>query len=154
MTVSQKKIEFQELVKLMNVNQDAIEFYSVAQRKVESLSLVQTLRELEIIHMKLIARIQEHLELNFANCRFKNPHSTVVGSAHRIFGALEANVTSTPDSTLIRKLEEAENRCSLYWQSAIAKTLNSTTKIFLQKELVELRRAQDYMKYLKETIVA
>ena len=142
--------ENKELQKLANINKDACEFYSEAQKEVESVQLKQTFFDLEKLHQDIYENIQGKI---LANGGTAAAEETIVGKAQGTFGILMSKVSSSPDETLVSHLEEAEDRCLHSMQDAVANdTFLPETKNFLKSELLALRKSHDYMKAMKETV--
>ncbi len=141
-----------EIGKLININQDACDFYKSAQEKAESTSFKRTFRELESLHRSVILNLQECIRANGGNPEAKD---TFVGQATQFWGELMANISNDVDETLVKHLEEAEDRCLHSIESAIKEDdISPATKVVLRNEYSALQKCHDYMKALKDALMA
>jgi len=147
--------EIKELSKLVDINQDACEFYTSAQEKVENPRHKSTFRELDQLHKSAITSIQQLMTKSGADTNKSKADETVTGKATRMFGELASKLSSNTDSTLISRLEEAEDRCLHSMEDAIKnEDVSADTRGALQNELSKLRKSHDHMKALKESMAA
>ena len=145
-------VETNELQKLIDINTDACEFYETAQEKADSPELKATFRSLESLHQSIVSDLQTRV---IAKAGDKEANETVTGMATRFWGELMASVSNDVDETLVKHLEEAEDRCLHSMQDAIDNdSLLPGTKDLLRKELKTLRKSHDYMKDLKDYMMA
>lgn len=121
--------ENKELSKLININEDAAEFYESAQEKAESPELKLTFGNLESLHKSVIVNLQSIVRTNG--------------------GDPEA------DETLVTHLEEAEDRCINSIKEAMqSEDISLTTKAALQDEVSILQKSHDHVKALKDYMKA
>lgn len=147
-----KKDENKELAKLININEDASEFYESAQEKVENPQLKSTFKNLEDLHKGVITNLQQQVRANGGD---PEADETFTGQAAQLFGNLAAMVSNDTDETLVKHLEEAEDRCLHSMQDAIdSDDVTTTTKTWLMGELSSLRKSHGYMKSLKDCMKA
>ena len=145
--------ELKEFKNIININQDAVEFYESAEKKVTSASLRTTFGELKKLHNKTIQKLQGALRLKDASAD-TDAEGTLVGTGQRLFGKLVTKLSSTPNQTLINRLVEAEERCLNSMEEASAKDLPRDIKKVLTDELANMRKGQEHMKQLKESCAA
>ncbi len=146
------KDENNELHKLVNINKDACAFYESATKEAKSAEIKQTFRKLEELHQDVIANIQSRIRSNGGKAE---ADETLVGKTTQFWGELMAKVSNDVDETLVKHLEEAEDRCLHSMQDAIKDDdIRPETKTALQNELQTLRKTHDYMKALKEAMKA
>lgn len=145
-------IEAKELQKLIDINTDACEFYESAQDKADNPELKATFRSLESLHKSVVSDLQTRV---LAKAGDKEASETMTGKATRFWGELIASVSNDVDETLVKHLEEAEDRCLHSMQDAIDNDeLLPGTKDLLRKELTTLKKSHDYMKDLKDYMMA
>jgi uncharacterized protein (TIGR02284 family) len=83
------------------------------------------------------------------------PSETFVGTSSRIFGELLAKVSSNPDATLVKRLQEAEVRCLESIQLAIKNNdITESSRTVLKEELKNIQKTHEHMKQLKDKIAA
>lgn len=143
------KIENRALQSLINVNEDAAEFYETAQEKVEDKTMISTFKSLEGLHESVITNLQGILKANGEDD--VEADETITGSAREMFATLMAKVSNDPDALLVTHLEEAEDRCLHYIKDAMEnEDISPATKAALQGELTALQKSHDYVKSLKD----
>lgn len=146
------KDENKELGKLVNINQDACEFYDNAATKVESPEIKQTFQKLKALHAEIVGNLQGYIRQNGGQAE---AHETVVGKSAQFFAELMTKISNDVDETLVSHLEEAEDRCLHSIQDAMKDNdLSPETKNALQNEMTTLHRTHDYMKALKDALKA
>ena len=151
MTASLKD-ENNELHKLVNINKDACSFYESAAKEVQSAQIKQSFRKLEELHRDVMTNIQSRIRANGGKAE---ADETIIGKTHQFWGELMAKVSNDADETLVKHLEEAEDRCLHSMQDAIKDDdVGPETKLALQNELQTLRKTHDYMKALKDAMKA
>lgn len=142
--------ENKELGKLININKDAVEFYKSAQEKSENTSFRRTFQDLESLHSSVIMNLQSRIRSNGGN---PEADETLKGQAAKFWGEMMANMSNDVDETLVKHLEEAEDRCLHSIEDAIQHDeVSPATKAALQKEKVALQKSHDYMKALKDSL--
>ena len=140
--------ESQELGKLININKDACEFYHCAQEKAEDPELVRTFGALESLHRHVMDNLQKEIAFTGDDAKAEE---TVVGQASKLWTNLMTHISNDVDETLVKHLEEAEDRCLHSVQDAMEKeSIRPSTKAMLRDELSSLQKSHDYMKALKD----
>ena len=144
--------EAQEISNIININEDAVEFYNTAQEKAEDPQLKSTFANLESLHNSVVINLTSHLRAEGQNVE---PKETIAGQAHQFWAKLVASISNDVDETLVKQLEEAEDRCLHSIQDAVeSDTITPESKSALQTELVALKKSHDYMKALKDSMKA
>lgn len=139
-----------ELQTLANINEDACEFYKEARQKAESPELQSTFRELEKLHKDVVISLQDHIRANGGK---PDTNETLAGEIRGFWGKMMASISNDVDATLIKHLEEAEDRCLHKMQDIMeARDVPAATKNMLQGEYRNLRKSHDYMKTLKKMV--
>lgn len=147
------KIENRALKSLINVNEDAAEFYETAQEKVEDETMISTFKSLEGLHVSVITNLQGILASNGETD--VEADETITGSKREMFATMMAKVSNDPDAMLVTHLEEAEDKCLHYIKDAMEnEDISPSTKTALQNELTSLQKSHDYMKALKDQMQA
>lgn len=155
MSTSPQEQEAKEIFKLININKDAAEFYSSAQKKVESIKLKNTFKDLEQLHESTITRLKSIVAQKSNEAYKKTAEETIMGTTKRLFGELAAELSGNPNATLIKRLEEAEDRCLHSMEEVMNENKTTAqTRGLLQIELQKLQKSHDHMKFLKDTIAA
>jgi uncharacterized protein (TIGR02284 family) len=145
--------ELKEFKHIININKDAVEFYTSAQEKVNDQSLRKTFGELKDLHIKTIHKLQGALRAQDATAATKS-EETLIGTGQRLFGELASKLSSTPNKTLINRLEEAEDRCLHSMEEASTKDFPQDIQRVLIDELANMRKSHDHMKQLKKSCAA
>lgn len=144
------KKENKEITKLMNINEDAAEFYESAQEKSDNAQMKTTFKNLENLHESVVSNLAQIIRTNGGE---PDADETIEGSVRQFFGELHAMVSSEVNETLVTHLEEAEDRCLHSMQDAMnSDDITETTKVALRKELTTLQKSHDYMKALKDSM--
>ena len=100
--------ENKEIAKLININEDAAEFYESAQEQAKSADIKSTFANLETLHKSVIISLQNIVRMNGGK---PEAEETFVGQAQQFWGELMASISNDVDETLVTHLEEAEDRC-------------------------------------------
>lgn len=146
------KDENNELHKLVNINKDACEFYNSAVQEAQSAEIKQTFTKLENLHRQVMGNLQNQIRINGGD---PEADETLVGKGAQFWGELMAKVSNDVDTTLVKHLEEAEDRCLHSMEDAMKDDdIRPATKAALQSEMDTLRKAHDYMKALKDALKA
>lgn len=152
MTTDIQEKENKELCKLIDINTDACDFYESAQEKAENPKMRTVFGNLENLHKNVIISLQQKVRSNGGD---PEADETFTGKAALFFGNLATKISNDVDETLVKHLEEAEDRCLHSIEDAMKnKDITASTKALLQDELVSLRRSHDYMKSLKDQMKA
>jgi uncharacterized protein (TIGR02284 family) len=144
--------EHDELSKLIHINEDACEFYESAQDKAEDPQLKTTFGNLESLHKGVVITLK-----NCVRADGETPESgdTFAGQARQFWAELMTKISNDVDETLVKHLEEAEDRCLHSMQDAIENDdISVSTKATLRSELGTLQKTHDYMKALKDCMKA
>jgi uncharacterized protein (TIGR02284 family) len=137
---------------LIDINHDACDFYVSAAEKAENPHLVTTFTHLEQLHRGVVRELRRCIAENGGK---SDANGSLTGSAAQFFGELAATISNDTDETLIKHLEEAEDRCLHSLEDAIAKNeLRSDVRTLLRTEMATLRKTHDYMKALKDAVKA
>jgi uncharacterized protein (TIGR02284 family) len=136
-----------ELQQLADLNKDAYEFYQDAYQKVDNGIIQIAFRNLEQIHRSVVIDLQAYLR---ANGHKSEANETVVGSTREVWAKVMAAVSNDKDTTFVRHLEEAEDRC-LHKIEDIMKDseLPRDAVRMLDGEYETLKKSHDYMRDLK-----
>lgn len=146
------KDENNELHKLVNINKDACSFYESASKEAQNAEIKQNFRKLEELHQDVMVNIQSRIRSNGGQAQ---ADETIIGKTYQFWAELMAKVSNDVDETLVKHLEEAEDRCLHSMQDAINDDdIRPETKLALQNELQTLRKTHDYMKALKDAMKA
>jgi uncharacterized protein (TIGR02284 family) len=144
------KQENKELGKLININEDACEFYESASEKAENPQMKKTFANLEELHKGVVIDLKNRVRANGGD---PEAEETFTGKAQKFWGELMANISNDVDETLVKHLEEAEDRCLHSMQDAIQDNeIGTTTKAVLQSQFQTLQQSHDHMKALKENM--
>ncbi|MBU0859379.1 MAG: PA2169 family four-helix-bundle protein, partial [Alphaproteobacteria bacterium] len=139
--------ETRTLSHLIDINHDACDFYNSAAEQAENPHLVTTFTHLEQLHRGVVRELRRCIAENGGK---SDAHGSLTGSAAQFFGELAAKISNDTDETLIKHLEEAEDRCLHSLEEALSKDLRSDVKTLLRTEMETLRKTHDYMKALKD----
>lgn len=149
-TDAHKKEENKELSTLININEDACEFYEYAQKKAENAHIRKVFSNLETLHKDIVIKLQQQMRAQGGTA---DAEETLVGQTQKFWGKLMASISNDVDETLVTHLEEAEDRCLHSMEDAIkSENVSPSTRTVLQGELASLRKSHDYMKILKESM--
>lgn len=136
--------KFQELI---NINEDACEFYESAAELAEHDPIKSTFSNLEGVHKGIVINLQNYIR---ATDNVPEAKETFAGQAAQIWGELMAHMSSDVDDTLVKHLEEAEDRCLHSMQDALdSDDLSDSARFFLKSEIDSLYKSHDLMRALK-----
>lgn len=153
-TTGFNKTESKELSKLIDVNEDACEFYDTACGKVSDRHLKSTFLNLKAVHKGIVVNLQTYLNSR-PNTGDTAANQTMIGQAKQLWGEIAARIGSHTDEIFVTHLEEAEDRCLHTMEDALeSEDMNPDVKRFLGQELATLKEAHDYVKLLKQHIQA
>ncbi len=132
------KKENKELRNLININKDASEFYESAQEKAKNPQIRQTFANLENLHNGVKANIQT---LVLSNAGDAEAEETFVGQTKQFWGELVTAVSNDVDTTLVKHLEEAEDRCLSAIKDAMSSdNISPMTKSALRRSLQRYKK--------------
>ncbi len=152
MTTDIQEKENEELCKLININEDACEFYESAQEQAENPQIKTVFGNLENLHKNVIISLQQKVRSNGGD---PEADETFAGKTAQFFGKIAAKISNDVDETLVKHLEEAEDRCLHSIQDAMKSSdVTPSTRALLQDEYASLRKSHDYMKSLKDQMKA
>lgn len=152
MSTQNEKINNQ-LKKLACINEDACEFYESAQEKVESEKLKTTFRDLENLHKNIVINLQQQIRSNGGNSN--DIDETIMGEAREFWTNLMTHISNDVDKTLVKNLEEAEDRCLHSMEKTMKNDdIPAETKMVLRNGYQALQKSHDYMKALKDYMKA
>jgi uncharacterized protein (TIGR02284 family) len=144
------KKENKELGQLININEDAVEFYETAQEHADNPQMKTTFSNLENLHKGVITNLEQIVRANGGE---PDADETIEGGVRQFFGELHAKISNDVDETLVTHLEEAEDRCLHSMQDAMeSNDIRPLTKNVLRQELSALQKSHDYMKALKDSM--
>lgn len=131
---------------LVDVCEDARDFYSDAAEQAENPQIQNTFRKIAAIRENIISDLKSYI---VANGGSPEQDGTMGGKASKMFSQLKASVANT-DETLVKDLEEAEDKSLEEFHEAIAKNLPENTREFLTEQTKRLRDTHDHMKHIKD----
>lgn len=144
--------ENKELGKLININKDACDFYKSAQEKTQSDAFKRTFQDLENLHHNVIINLKECVRANGGR---PEASDTFTGQASQMWGELMTDISNDVDETLVKHLEEAEDRCLHTVEDVInEEDITPATKTVLDSEMGALKKSHDYMKALRDSLKA
>ncbi len=144
--------ENKEISKLININEDACEFYESAVGRAENPTIKKTFRDLEKLHRGVISTLESHVHANGGQA---DPAQTLTGQVQKFWGELIASISNDVDETLVSHLEEAEDRCLHTMQNVLKnEKISPSGRLLLQNQLQSLQQSHDYMKTLKDALKA
>ena len=136
--------------KLANINEDACNFYAKATEKAEDAELRKTFQGLELMHKNVVNNLQSYIR---ATGEDTSVDETVVGNMYEFWGQLMASISNDVDLTLVKNLEEAEDRCLHFVEDIISdENTPQEAKLALQNEYDALKKSHDFMRDLKENM--
>lgn len=142
--------ENKELAKIININEDAAEFYGSARDKAENPQIKTTFENLEGLHKGVIVNLQSVVLANGGDVEVDE---TFAGQTRQFWGELMAKISNDVDETLVANLEEAEDRCLHSIEDIMQDNdISPSVKAALQSEYDALQKSHDYMKALKDNM--
>lgn len=145
------KTEIKEVSNLIDINNDACEFYRKAEEKVHDQHLKSEFVGLRQLHSNVVSKLQKEVSVRNGDVDDIEANETVTGMANRYFGELLAAVTPDSDARFISRLEEAEDRCLHSMEDVVKNTnISSELKTVLMNQYDELKKSHDHMRTLKK----
>ncbi len=144
MSTDQNKV----LNHLIEVCEDAREFYHDAAEQAENPAIKKTFKNMETVRENIVSDLRSRVMLEGGK---PDESGTVSGKTAQFFSQLKAGIANT-DEALVSALEEAEDKALEEFHEAMAKNLPSDTISFLDRQEKLLRRTHDHMKELKDTL--
>ena len=145
------KQDIKEIKNLININEDAVEFYKDASEQSNDPQFKTTFKSLESLHNSVVVNLQEYATLIGAETEAVEADETLQGLGMQFVGKMIADLSDKTNEALVSYLEEAEDRC-LHQVQDIMEDDNITpaTKSALKSEETALKKSHDYMKALKD----
>lgn len=141
-----------EICKIININEDARNFYKAAQLEVKDLTVMDIFKEYEGIHGRVVTDLQGYVAQNGGE---PEADETMMGTMQQVWGELKAKVSNDVDESFISSLEEAEDRCIHSLKDAIADdNIPAEARVVLKKQEETLQKAHDHMKIMKDNAKA
>lgn len=135
---------------LIDINQDACEFYKSALDRVKNPRLERSFSDLQRLHSAVVMDLTQRIRENGGT---PDIDGTIAGKTAKVFTEVMAKVSNDVDETLVDHLEEAEDRCLHSMREALDdRHMQTNTRALLVSELGSLQRSHDYMKALKDSM--
>lgn len=142
-----------EIQNLINICEDAREFYTDAIEETNDPEMKQLFMNMADVRKSIIIDLRNHMRQN--NMTIEEPSETVGGQVNKFVGESLAKWSDNSDETLIKYLEEAEDRCLHSFQDVSNDNdMPLDTRAIVSQELRVLQKTHDYMKELKEAVTA
>jgi uncharacterized protein (TIGR02284 family) len=140
------------LTHLVDINQDASEFYKSAMGRVRNPRLERSFADLQRLHSAVVMDLMQKIRENGMT---PDIDGTIAGKTAKLFTEMMTKVSNDVDETLVDHLEEAEDRCLHSMREALdEREMQTHTRALLVSELGSLQRSHDYMKALKDSMHA
>ena len=140
-----------ELQKLINICEDAREFYADATDQTNDPEMRRLFRTMADIRKGVIIDLRAHMRQK--DMEVSEPSETVMGQVNKFLGENFAKWSDNADKSLINYLEEAEDRCLHSFQDVSNDNdIPADTRRLVSQELQTLQRTHDYMKELKQAM--
>lgn len=141
-----------EISNIININEDARNFYKAAQLETKSLVAMDIFKKYEATHGQVVDDLQNFVASNGGKAE---ADSTAIGAMQKVWGTVKAKVASDTDESLISSLEEAEDRCIHSIKDAIGNDdIPTEARMALKRQEGTLQQAHDYMKIMKDNAKA
>jgi uncharacterized protein (TIGR02284 family) len=141
-----------EVCKIININEDACEFYKSAQEKTDNPDMKKIFKNFENLHNEVIVNLQDYVRENGDDPEAEN---TFTGQVSEMWGRMKATLSNDVDESLIASLEEAEDRCIHSIDEAIQDgNVSPSARAALKREQGNLHKSHDYMKIMKDNAQA
>ena len=142
-----------ELQNLINICEDAREFYTDAIDQTNDPAMKQLFRNMADIRKGVIIDLRSHMRQK--DMELKEPSETFGGQFNKFIGENIAKWSDDTNKALIIYLEEAEDRCLHSFENlANDNDVPLDTRALVSQELKTLQQTHDYMKKLKEVVKA
>lgn len=143
--------DIKEIKKLINLNEDARQFYTEASEQTDSATYRSTFQKVGALHGSVVVSLQSHLKtLGETDLQ---PDKTLMGKTRQFVGTTLADWSEKTDEMLVTHLEEAEDRCLHQIQDIMEdEDITTATKDVLTREHANIRQTHDYMKGLKDNL--
>ena len=141
-----------EVCKIININEDACDFYETAQEATKNPDMKKIFQNFENLHKGVIINLQNYVRQQGSDPEAEN---TMAGQMQEMWGKMKASLSNDVDESLIVSLEEAEDRCIHSIDDAVKNTdLSPAARTALKKEQSALHKSHDYMKIMKDNVKA
>jgi len=138
-----------KLQNLINICEDAREFYTDATSQTNDPEMKRLFRTMADIRKSVIIDLRAHMRHN--DMEIEEPSETMMGQVNKFLGENIAKWSDNTDTALIAYLEEAEDRCLHSFQDVSNdNNIDASTRAVVSSELKTLQKTHDYMKELKE----
>ncbi len=142
-----------ELQNLVNICEDAREFYTDAIDQTKDPEMKQLFRNMADVRKGVIVDLRTHMRQK--DMDIEEPSETFGGRVNKFLGENVAKWSDKTDKALITYLEEAEDRCLHSFQDiSNDNDVPNDTRALVSQELETLQKTHDYMKELKEAMKA
>lgn len=146
------KQDNKEICKVIDINKDAVDFYSDAQSKAKDGTVKDIFQKFEKLHNDVVVNLQNYVRQNGGEPEAEN---TMAGQIGQFWGDMKAKISNDVDETLISSLEEAEDRCiHAIKDAADNKNLSPEARMALKEEQALLQQTHNYMKIMKDNAKA
>ena len=140
-----------KLQNLMNVCEDAVEFYTDATAKTDDMAKKMLFREMADIRKAVIVDIRSFMLTH--DMEPKEASETMGGRVNKFIGETMASWSDDKDKELISYLEEAEDRCLHTFEDvANDNGISAEARAFVEEKLPVIQKTHDAMKILKDTV--
>ncbi len=141
-----------EICKIININEDACNFYKAAQMETKDLTVMDIFKKYEETHGEVVTELQSYVRQNGGE---PEADPTIAGMVQQVWGEVKAKISNDVDESLIASLEEAEDRCIHSIKDAIKDdNIPAEARVVLKKQEATLQKAHDYMKIMKDNVKA
>lgn len=138
-----------KLQNLINICEDAREFYTDATDQTNDPEMKRLFRTMADIRKSVIIDLRAHMRKKGMDV--EQPSETLMGQANKFLGENIARWSDNTDTALIAYLEEAEDRCIHSFEDVSNDNdIDESTRLIVADELKTLQKTHDYMKELKE----
>jgi uncharacterized protein (TIGR02284 family) len=140
-----------ELQNLINICEDAREFYTDAIAQTNDPEMKQLFRNMADIRKGVIVDLRTYMRQN--DMDIEEPSETFGGKVNKFLGENIAKWSDNTDNALIAYLEEAEDRCLHSFQDVSNDNdMPADTRAIVSRELETLKKTHDYMRELKQAM--
>ncbi len=136
------------LTKLIDLCEDAREFYSSASHQTTSPRLRKAFRKMASVRESIVINLKSHFASEFGDVQ---EGGTITGQASNIFKLLKAKLGDT-ERTLILELERAEDDTLEEFRDVQLKDLSESTRQVIERQMRLLIETHDHMKSLKQEL--
>jgi len=142
-----------EIQNLINICEDAREFYTDAIDQTNDPEMKQLFRNMADIRKGVIVDLRTHMRQK--DMDIEEPSETFGGQVNKFLGENIAKWSDNTDNALITYLEEAEDRCLHSFKDVSNDNdMPVETRAVVSQKLETMQKTHDYMKELKEAVKA